>query len=87
MLRTSGGDYASLALWLGVLVLLAAGAVYVIGKLRDRNRATELNTSLLLTNFQQLHDRGELSDEEYRTIKAMLRERLEKEVSDSGNSP
>ena len=83
----TGGPYATLALWLAVLGLLAAVGIYVIVKLRGTDKLPEQTASELLTNFRQLHERGELSDEEYRTIKAMLRERLEKEVSDSGKSP
>jgi hypothetical protein len=34
-----------------------------------------------MTNFRELHAQGELSDEEYRTIKAVLAERFEQELN------
>jgi len=85
MLPFPEGTSASLVVWLAVLAVLVAVGVYLIGKFRDkgpvRNSASEL-----MTNFQQLHDQGELSDAEYRTIKAMLSEQLHNEVSGDGKS-
>jgi metal-dependent amidase/aminoacylase/carboxypeptidase family protein len=34
----------------------------------------------LFSNFRELHSQGELSDEEYRTIKATLAARLQREI-------
>jgi uncharacterized membrane protein len=81
------GTYAALIVWLAVLAVLAVVGVYAIRKLRDGGTAAPTRTSDLMTNFQQLHDRGELTDAEYRTIKAMLSERLHDEVNDNGQSP
>ena len=41
----------------------------------------ELPTSEWMTKFEELHGQGELTDEEYRTIKAMLAERLQQELN------
>jgi uncharacterized membrane protein len=62
---------------------LVAVGVYVIGKVRADVKDQDTSASRLLTDFQELHDRGELSDEEFRTIKAMLAERLQHELSDT----
>ncbi len=39
--------------------------------------------SELMSNFRELHSQGGLSDEEYRTIKAMLAQQVENELSPS----
>ncbi|HWB01288.1 MAG TPA: SHOCT domain-containing protein [Pirellulales bacterium] len=54
-----------------VSVLCAIG-YYVIGKLRARLRESGPTPSDFMTNFRELHAQGELSDEEFRTIKAKL---------------
>jgi len=80
----------SLSLATQVVLLIAATAalvavgVYVVGKVRAGLREDDVPTSHLLTNFRELRARGELSDEEYRTIKAMLSARLQEEIKDSG---
>jgi len=80
------GPYFSIVIWLAVLAGLIAIGIYVIGKFRDTPTKRAPQASELITNFQQLHDRGELSDAEYRTIKAMLAERLQNELNESGDS-
>jgi hypothetical protein len=74
---------AAVVLLVALTGVLAAVGVYVIGKVRADVKAPEASASQLLTNFQELHERGELSDEEFRTIKAMLAERLQHELSDT----
>ena len=78
--------YVSFVLWLALLAAIVAIGFYVIGKFRDTKPKHAPHASELLTNFQQLHDRGELSDAEYRTIKALLAEQLQDEVNKSGDS-
>ena len=85
MLPFPEGTFALLVVWLAILAVLVAVGVYLIGKFRDKG-AVRNNASELMTNFQQLHDQGELSDAEYRTIKAMLSEQLHNEVSSDGKS-
>lgn len=84
MLRIWGNPIVEVLLWLGVAVLLTAVAVYFIVKLRQEALQPELSSDELLTNFHELHSQGELSDEEYRTIKAVLAERLQRELKDTG---
>ena len=73
-----------------ILLALVAVAVvvgiYVIGKVREGVRKKGEAASEMLTNFQQLHSQGELDDEEYRTIKAKLTNRLQEELKDSKES-
>ena len=63
--------------------LIAVG-IYVISKVRQETFPKEPPTSQWMTNFQELHAKGELSDQEYRTIKAVLTERFQDELKETG---
>lgn len=71
-------------LWTAVLAILLVVGVYCVGKVRELLREDGPSASDLLTNFRELHSKGELDDEEYRTIKSMLAERLQDELKDTG---
>lgn len=62
----------------GLLAFIAVG-LYVVGKIRNLFRSTEAGAGDLLNNFRDLHSQGELSDEEFRTIKAKLAAKLRAE--------
>jgi uncharacterized membrane protein len=74
------GPIASLIFLLALTATLIAVGIYVIGKVRAGMRDEGIKSSEYLTNFQELHARGELNDEEFRTIKAMLSARLQQEL-------
>jgi uncharacterized membrane protein len=76
----------SLILWIAVLAALIAVAVYVILKIRSKTLQNEPHASELLSKFRDLHSQGELSDEEFRTIKTTLSAELQKELKDSGKT-
>jgi uncharacterized membrane protein len=71
---------ASFVLLLAGAATLIAIGVYVVGKVRQDLTGETVETNHLLSNFREMHTQGELSDEEYRTIKAMLAKRLEDEL-------
>lgn len=79
-----------LAVSLFVLAVVVAIAVYVIGRVR-RETAEELagrseedrHTAELMSRFRELHCQGGLSDEEYRTIKTRLADKLLGESRDT----
>jgi uncharacterized membrane protein len=75
-----------LILWLAILAALIAVAVYVILKIRAKTLQNEPRTSEILSKFRDLHSQGELSDEEFRTIKTTLAADLQKELNDSGKT-
>ena len=75
---------AQVVVWLAVCAALVVVAVYVVLKVRQTFSESEPRTHDLITNFRELHSQGELSDEEYRTIKATLAERLQREIKDKG---
>ena len=72
---------ANVILLLAITAISVAVGVYVIGRVRASLGDQEVPASDLLTKFEDLHSQGELSDEEYRTIKAMLAARLERELN------
>jgi uncharacterized membrane protein len=76
-----GSPLASVVVLVAATAIAIAGGVYVIGRVRARISRKEPPASEWWTNFKELHAKGELSDEEYRTIKAMLAERLQRELN------
>jgi uncharacterized membrane protein len=78
---------ASVVLLLALTATLIAVGVYLIGKLRAAMKQTEPDASEWLTKFQELHAKGDLSDAEFRTIKAMLAERLQRELKGTDVAP
>lgn len=73
-----------LVLWTTVLAAVALVAMWAIGKIRAEPVQQEPTASELLSNFRELHSRGELSDAEFRTIKTKLAARLQEELRDNG---
>lgn len=72
-----------LILWIAVLAVLVTIAWYVLGKIRPKSIQKELSASELLSKFRESHSRGELTDEEFRTIKTNLSARLQDELKDN----
>jgi uncharacterized membrane protein len=69
-----------LILWLAVLASLIAVAGYILSKIRANTVQREPLSSELLSKFSELHSRGEVTDEEFRTIKTTLAAQLHEEV-------
>ncbi len=67
-----------------IFLLIAAGA-YVVSKFRDVAEDDRLDANELLTNFREMHSRGELSDQEFRNIKSNLAQQLRNELSEAEN--
>ena len=66
------------------LAALAALGAFVVARFRGGKGDGQPTTSELLSKFRDLHEQGELSDEEFRNIKANLAERLEAELKGNG---
>ncbi|HET6879002.1 MAG TPA: hypothetical protein VFI31_02535 [Pirellulales bacterium] len=75
---------AQVVVWLAACAVLAVVGIYVVVKVRQTFSESEPATHDLMANFRELHSQGELSDEEYRTIKATLAARLQREIKDKG---
>ena len=63
-------------IWMAALAGAFAVGFYLVGKVRGAFRQSEREPGILLDNFRDLHSQGELSDEEYRTIKSKLASQL-----------
>lgn len=71
------GDMRAIVLWVAGLALVTSVCVYLVGKFRGSYRESDLEPSNLMSNFRDLHSQGELTDEEYRNIKAKLATQLQ----------
>jgi len=72
-----------LVIWIAALAVLVVVAVYVIKTFRAETLQREPPASEMLSKFREMHSRGELSDEEFRTIKTTLSAQLQEELRDS----
>jgi len=72
------------AAWgLMVLALLSGIAAWVVARFRGTAEKGGAKASETLTKFREMHSQGQLTDEEFRTIKAKLAEELRRELKDS----
>jgi uncharacterized membrane protein len=69
------------ALWFAAIFALMALAIVALRKWRGGAADDRQDPSELLTKFRELHSRGGLSDDEYRTIKTKLATRLQTELN------
>jgi hypothetical protein len=67
-----------------VMAAVIALGAFIVSKFRGREDDEQPIASEMLTNFRELHEEGELSDQEFRKIKTLLAEKLEQELKDSG---
>ena len=74
------------ALWFAVIFALSALAVWGLRKWRGGALEAQPKASDLLTKFRELHGRGSLSDDEYRTIKTKLARQVEAELKDNNQT-
>ncbi len=81
-----GDPVARLVVWGAVLAAIVAVAVYVLGKIRAESAQKEHTASELMSKCREMHSRGGLSDEEYRTIKTRLAARLQEELNENGET-
>ena len=77
---------AQLVLWGAGLAALVAVGVYVVGKVRPADQPERQSASELLSEFREMYEQGELTDEEFRTIKSKLNQRLQRELNDNGRA-
>jgi hypothetical protein len=74
---------ASVVLLLAVTAVMIAVGVYVIGRVRADIKSPEPDAGQWLTEFRELHARGKLDDDEYKTIKSVLAEHLQHQIGDT----
>ena len=64
-----------------VLAAFIVVAIYVIAKVREQTKESRSPSSEILSNFEELHASGELSDQEFRSIRSMLHQRMQSEMT------
>ena len=74
---------AQAALWFAVIFALSALAMIALRRWRGSAYDVQPGPSELLTKFRELHGRGTLSDDEYRTIKTTLARQLNTELKEN----
>ena len=74
------------SLWFAAIFALMAIAIVALRKWRGGSFEAQPDASQLLTKFRDLHVRGGLSDDEYRTIKTKLARQLDAELNDNNET-
>ena len=74
------------ALGLAAILLVCAGGIGLIRRIRARTDGEKFTSSDILTRFRELHADGRLSDEEFQTIKNRLIEKLHSEINEDEQS-
>jgi hypothetical protein len=74
---------AQAALWFAAIFALLALAVVLVRRFRGDAADDQPGANELLAKFRDLHARGGLSDDEYRTIKTKLATQVEAELNSS----
>jgi uncharacterized membrane protein len=80
VLQTPAARLVVLTAAIAILLLIL---VYVVGRVRAGVTNEGAGASELLTNFREMHAKGVLSDEEFRTIRTQLSARLQQELKDA----
>jgi len=76
---------AQAVLLFAILLMLVAAGMFILRRFRDGAEQGRLEANQMLTNFGELHERGDVSDAEFRTINTVLREKLQRELNDTGD--
>ncbi len=74
------------ALLLAAIFALTAVVLAIARRFRGRAAQDNLDRHQLMSNFRDLYDRGGLSDEEFRTIKAKLASDLKAKLNDNSGA-
>ena len=73
-------DLARAVMLFTAVAALIVISAYIVSKWRGTIDEDNLTPSELLTSFRELHSKGELTDEEFRTIKAKLSYELQQQL-------
>lgn len=72
-------------LFVAIAVLAAVGAL-IVSRFRGRADEDQPLASEILSNFRELHEEGELSEQEFRKIKTLLADKIQQELKPSSKS-
>ncbi len=67
-----------------ILIILSAAAFFLVARLRDYTSGDRDSTSDGLLNFEEMRLKGDISEEEFRTIQAATRASDPKEATQPG---
>jgi len=81
-LFTPTGQAILMTLVLAILILVS---VMVLGKLRNFTDEDRVDTSEMMTNLEELREQGDISEAEFRKLKSVLSEKLQRELNDNGD--
>jgi len=81
----SAATAVQIAIWVSVLCGLIVVAWLVVQRFRGGAADEGRPESELLTKFQEMRQEGDISEAEYRTIKSVLGEQLQRNVKDGKN--
>ena len=73
---------AQVVLYVAALLVMLVVAFYVVQRVRDFDDEDTVSASDLMTNFQEMHEEGDISGMEYRTIKTVLNDQLKDELKE-----
>ncbi len=80
MLKFLTTTEAQAVLYVAALLILMTMGCYIVLRFRDRTDEDHLQANEQLTNFREIHHKGDISDTEYRTIKTTLGAKLQDEL-------
>lgn len=70
-----------------ILCVLIAAAYYLVASFRDYTAQDQESTREALNNLEEMHRRGDISDKEFRTIKARTQQQLDGSMMNDDRSP
>jgi uncharacterized membrane protein len=82
MHHPSADTFAQMLLGMAMLIGLVVVGVLVVQRFRGGAAGRGTNASKLITNFQEMHSRGDITDADYRKIKSVLGAELHGELKD-----
>jgi hypothetical protein len=71
---------AQVVVWLTILSALVVVAAFVVSFFRSRGTENRGSASDLLSAFRELHEKGDIDQKEFRSIKSVLGPRIQGEA-------
>jgi hypothetical protein len=85
--QVSADTWVQLTLWFTVLLGLIILASLIVMRLRGNSADSGPSPSELMTDFQDMRERGDLSDADYRKVKSVLGTRIRPRAGDGKEQP
>jgi uncharacterized membrane protein len=78
--------WIQLGVWGAILLGLLVLAVVVVQRFRGSAAETGARPGDMLTNFQEMRERGDISDADYRRIKSVLGDKIQDDAKGGKNN-